>query len=121
MGESAGAVEVRNEPCHLAAATVKGARAEELSATAHQLRENDRVVVLAVARSIQDRHRSLTRAAGQLVDLVGLGPELISVPRAKLVEALGIVAEPLPQLGARRKIACPLVQLRSRSGDAAWP
>jgi len=71
-----------------------------------ELREDHGVVVLRIARAVDERHFA---AAPELLDALALPLELTQVAGAKLVEPLRVVPEPLAQLRARRKLLRPLV------------
>src|SRR4051794_30177897 len=86
-----------------------------VSAIAEQLRKHDSVVVLAIARGVDDRHRAVSRTAPQLLEAGGLVVELVAVTGAKAVESLGNVIEPATQPVARCQLACPVVQLGARA------
>src|ERR1035437_687570 len=91
------------------------------SAIAHQLSDDDSVVVLLVAGGVHDRYRPLLRAGAQLVDLVRTVGKLGAVTTAELVKPLRNMVKPLAQHIAGRQLARPLVQPRAFSGDAAGP
>ena len=65
-------------------------------------RQHDCVVVLFVVRSVDERQRALSCSPAQLSQLLLLSRQLGRVAAAKLLEALRVVAEPAPQLAARR-------------------
>src|SRR5262249_10072211 len=47
--------------------------------------------------------------------------QLLAIARAELLEALGLVVEPLAQLAAGRQLAGPIVELGPLAGDPARP
>ena len=70
---------------------------------------------------VDERQGPLARAPAQLAQLRLLRRQLAAVATAELGEAGRVVAEPLPQLGARRELARPLVEAGVLARDAARP
>ena len=79
------------------------------------------IVVLLVARAENKRDRPFASQATQFIDLFAMMLELGRVAASKFVPAIDIVPEPLPQLGARREIAEPMIDGRRLFSHAAWP
>ena len=64
-------------------------------------RENDRVVVVAVAGGIDEGKRAVPCPAAQLGEPRTLLAKLLDIAAAELLIAARLVPKPLPQLGAR--------------------
>src|SRR3954463_9706062 len=76
------------------------------------LGKHRRVVVLGVARGVDERQRSLACEASQLADSGAPGTELLDVAAAKLAEAARVVPEPPPEPTARCQVTLPGVEAR---------
>src|SRR5512138_3088579 len=72
------------------------------------LPQGDRLVVLLVARRVDQRQPLLRRESPKGADHLGPGGELGEVAAGELVPAGGVVAEPPAQLGGRRRVLEPL-------------
>src|SRR5437870_3330528 len=80
-------------------------------ATAQHVGEHDRIVVLGIAGTVDERHRAVLRSLSKSGQLRPLGPELLCVATAELGEPSRFVAEPLPQSLARCQGLVPFVEL----------
>src|SRR5581483_1658549 len=83
--------------------------------------EHDRVVVLAVVGGVDEGERARPRSAPELRELRPRVPKLADVAATELGETVRLVSEPFPELGARRQLLLPLVELRLLLRDAARP
>jgi hypothetical protein len=81
--------------------------------SAHDLGEDDRVVMLRVSSGENERERAVPRLPPELRETRTLPAKLIHVAAAELNESARIVSEPRPQLGAWRQLRFPCVQRRS--------
>ena len=82
----------------------------ERQPSAHDLGEDDRVVMLRVSSGKNERERAVSRPPPELRETRTLPAKLIHVALAELLESVRIVSEPRPQLGARRQLRFPCVQ-----------
>src|SRR4051794_27862430 len=89
--------------------------------TPEDLRENDRVVVVAVVGGVDERERAFPRPLSECRQTRTVVAQFLDVASPELLEALGIVTEPLPQIRARRQLLRPRVELDSGAGDSARP
>jgi len=76
----------------------------ERQPSAHDLGEDDRVVVLRISSGENERERAVARLPPELRETRTLPAKLICVAPTELLEAIRIVPEPRPQLGARRQL-----------------
>lgn len=65
-----------------------------------------------VPRRVDQRDRPVPRPPADVVEQIGMLPELRLVPAPEFLPALRVVPEPFPQLGARREILEPQVERR---------
>jgi hypothetical protein len=77
--------------------------------------------VLAVVSRVHERQRAHPGSTSELCQPRNIRAELIDVAASELREAAGLVAEPLSELTARRKVLRPLIELGLPFGDTAWP
>jgi hypothetical protein len=85
----------------------------ERQPSAHDLGEDDRVVMLRVSSGKNERERAASRPSPEFRETRTLPAKLIHVALAELIESARIVSEPRPQLGAWRQLRFPCVQRRS--------
>src|SRR3954451_21713250 len=93
----------------------------ERSCIAHDVCDDDSVVVLLVACGVDDRDGPAPCATSQFEDVIAPVDELATVSRAKLIEPGGVMGKPAAQLVARRELTRPLVEARALPRDATWP
>lgn len=86
-----------------------------------RLGEDKRLVVLGVPGRVDEGECFLARPAPKLRKAGALWAKLLEVAPAELIEALGPVPEPSPQLGARRKVAVPIVEFGPLAREAPRP
>ena len=89
--------------------------------TTQDLCQHDGVVVFCVVSRVDQRQRSLSRPAPERRELRTVAPKLLDVAPAKLLEALRLMPEPLPQLRARGELFLPSVEPSSLPGYPARP
>lgn len=82
----------------------------ERQPSAHDLGEDDRVVMLRISSGENERERAVARLPPELRETRTLPAKLICVAPTELLEAIRIVPEPRPLLGARRQLRFPCVQ-----------
>jgi hypothetical protein len=83
--------------------------------------EHDGVVVLRVTRGVDEGKRALAGPPPELRQPGASAAKLLEVAVAKLLEATGVMREPLPELRARRQFRFPLIELGPLSRDPTWP
>src|SRR5215207_2128249 len=114
-----GCPHTRNAPASRAARVLPSMGTRQ-TALQH-LRQDHRVVVLAVARGVDERERRRARPMPQRCQRRTLVAELANVAAAELLEAVRNVAEPLPQLGAGSQLLLPGIKLGMGTGDSPRP
>ena len=82
----------------------------EWQPSAHDLSEDDRVVMFRISSGEHERERAVAGPPPELRETRTLPAKLICVAPTELLEATRIVSEPRPQLGARRQLRFPCVQ-----------
>jgi hypothetical protein len=83
--------------------------------------QDDGLVVLAIARAVDERDGTVLRSIGKRLPGLWIGVELSVIALHELIPACGIVAETLTQRGARRDIAQPSRKVQRILRDAARP
>src|SRR5215510_7180742 len=83
--------------------------------------QHDRLVVLGVLRVVEQHDRPVAQSVQRQLCRVGPRVELGAVALAEPVPALGIVAEPAAELGARRHVLQPAVDVERVLAYATRP
>ena len=83
--------------------------------------EHDSFVVLAIAGAVDERQRAGPRLAPERRQPRTLTAKLLDVASAKRRKAARLVPKPLPQLGARRQLLLPAIQLGPLARNPARP
>src|SRR4029453_4756705 len=85
------------------------------------LLQDDRLVVLRIPRSVDERHVTPPPGIKQGRQCVLMRSELSTVTPLELVPSRRVVAEPLAELGAGRDVLQPTINLELVLRHAAWP
>ena len=83
--------------------------------------QDESVIVSLIPGRINEGDRALARAAAKLLQRFRMLVELRAVAAAELLPAVGVMAEPTAELGARRDLLEPFVELGFRLADSARP
>lgn len=79
------------------------------------------IVMLLVLSTIHERHQAMTHMLSELLDRFGIIVKFAEITVAELGPFRWIVAEPLPESGARSDLLEPEIELGRTLGHAPWP
>src|SRR5262245_65883353 len=85
------------------------------------LLEGNGIIMLLVCRTIHERHRAVTHMLHELFDRLGIIVEFPEIAVAELGPFRWIVAEPLPEGGARSDLLEPEIDPGRTLGHAPRP
>src|SRR5699024_5262942 len=83
--------------------------------------QGDCTIMLLIPCRVDEGDRLIPRHRAQLLQLLILRVQFLSIALLKLVPARNLMPEPLAQLGAWREFLHPVIQAGLFFGHTAWP